>query len=324
MNNSDKYGISVTNGKLKLEKLDDKYNPILTLDLENCFDLQLDNEEIFYGTQHQQTIQNNLRAFNLSSGNYAELTRNIFDFMYRSSYEAPSDPTDFKINLPFEITREGENITISPKGDTSKKVDLTDFALSRPKVIFLQPFYNQGDLQKFLENKLNLKTKKMLAHQMLSACATVNKKGIIHCDIKPQNFFVNKDKDGNITCKLADFGLAQEKEGFQHTGGTLPYYSPELKGSTPQKEKCEKIDAWALGVTLFNLFHPQKEDPAWTKGDESKIIKALKNLTQDMVDTECQKLPQEIQPLIKSLLKVNPEERLSAETALENFSGILI
>jgi serine/threonine protein kinase len=324
MKNLDKYGISVTNGKLKLEKLDDKDNSILTLDLDNCFDLQLDNEEIFYGTQHQQTIQNNLRAFNLSPSNYAELTRNIFDFMYRSSYEAPSKPIDSKIDLPFEITKEDRNITISPKGDTSKKVDLTDFAISRPKVIFLQPFYNQGDLQKFLENKLNLKTKKMLAHQMLSACATVNKKGIIHCDIKPQNFFVNKDKDGNITCKLADFGLAQEKEGFQHTGGTLPYYSPELTGSTQQKEMCEKIDAWALGVTLFNLFHPQKEDPAWTKGYQSNIITALKNLTQDMVDIECQKLPQEIQPLIKSLLKVKPEKRLSAETAFENFSRILI
>lgn len=206
--------------------------------------------------------------------------------MDQQSYEALPGTKTLGIQLPFEIKKEDENITISTQGDATKKVDLTDFAKSKPKVIFLQPFYNQGDLKIFLENKLNLKTKKMLAHQMLSACANVNKKGIIHCDIKPENFFVSKDKDGNITCKLADFGIAEKKDEFKHSGGTLAYLSPELaKEPTPAElsEKCEKIDAWALGVTLFNLFHPQKEDPAWTKGiqgDISKIVDSLKKLNQ--------------------------------------------
>jgi serine/threonine protein kinase len=174
-------------------------------------------------------------------------------------------------------------------------------------------------------NNPNFKTKKMLAYQMLSACKTVNEQNLIHRDIKTENFFVNKDKDGNITSKLADFGLAKTKGDIDSRGGTPYIYSPEYASAertTIKNLDHEKIDAWALGVALFTLFHPNKQYPNWTNSSASSQNDVIKNLNQDLVDRQCQALPPEIQPLVKDLLQVDPQNRLSAKMALEKYRNI--
>jgi serine/threonine protein kinase len=229
------------------------------------------------------------------------------------------------------IKRTGENFKFStPQNNIvkctydGKDVYLQDCQKGL-RLLFLQPFYNQGDLKKYLlKSNPNLKTKKNLAHQMLSACTTVNQANVIHRDIKPENFFLNKNKEGKLEVFLADFGEAVEQtdsENKRLSKGTPQYFSPEYARSKDLEQITNhKLDAWALGVTLFELFSPNKKEPFWVPGNNQRLISSL---TQKQVDDECKKLPREIQPLIKELLQVDPEKRLSAQEALQKYGNTL-
>jgi serine/threonine protein kinase len=54
----------------------------------------------------------------------------------------------------------------------------------------------------------------------------------MHCDVKPDNFFVNFDADGNSeVVKIADFGLSSKlKDGHKKkgVGGTRSFSAPEV------------------------------------------------------------------------------------------------
>ena len=81
-----------------------------------------------------------------------------------------------------------------------------------------------------------------------------NIKGIIHRDIKAENFVLQIDNYNNIKIKLIDFGLAIEKpsngEKLYEIIGTRKYQSPEMICGYGYNEK---VDEWACGVVMFSM-----------------------------------------------------------------------
>ena len=97
---------------------------------------------------------------------------------------------------------------------------------------------------------------------ILLALYTLNKKGIVHRDIKSENILLKTEKinDKNVTvAKLSDLGLGRQIEGVSGaytTCGTAYYVSPEIAAG--EKKYSYNADIWSLGIVLYELITKNK------------------------------------------------------------------
>jgi serine/threonine-protein kinase len=100
--------------------------------------------------------------------------------------------------------------------------------------------------------------------ELCSALAEAHAQGIVHRDLKPENIFLSHTRDGRVTVKVLDFGVAKmllpdKREAnesdpvFTAMGtllGTPEYLSPEMcRGEVVGPQ----ADIYACGVLLFAL-----------------------------------------------------------------------
>lgn len=104
-------------------------------------------------------------------------------------------------------------------------------------------------------------------HQMVQSIRFCHKNGVIHRDIKLENFLLKTTKKGEIKVNLCDFGLACIYDALDPPNdqcGSLVSVAPEiLSGEQPY---CPKVDCWSLGVALYELL--STDTPFHHKDDE--------------------------------------------------------
>jgi len=85
----------------------------------------------------------------------------------------------------------------------------------------------------------------------VDAVAYLHSNGIIHCDIKPDNFVLAQD--GNI--KLTDFGFSVRDNERNLSGGSPVYMSPEHLAAwrTGSDDFDHRCDIYSLGVMLYEI-----------------------------------------------------------------------
>ncbi len=95
---------------------------------------------------------------------------------------------------------------------------------------------------------LSIKTVVDYVKQIADALQYAHNKGIIHCDVKPENLLLDEQQ----TVMLSDFGLAlfaprPELLSTREMHGTLPYAAPEQLRGKP----CFASDQYSLGVIAY-------------------------------------------------------------------------
>ena len=159
---------------------------------------------------------------------------------------------------------------------------------------------------------VNYLEKKEIVVSIAKALKTLNEKGVMHRDIKPQNIFIkNIDNKNNRIIKLGDFGCAIKiNENDLDSIGTVLYNAPEI---VKDLEYDEKVDLWSLGVTLFELYFG-----VLPYGYDANI-NAMKNAMYNEKNFIFQKTFKKDQKpkipsldiLFKRLLTINPEKRMT-------------
>ena len=132
-------------------------------------------------------------------------------------------------------------------------VQVYNTAITNSTKYIIMEYVEGITLKKHIDHRGALPEREVLyyATQILSALEYIHSKGIVHCDIKPQNIILLQ----NGSIKVADFGIARldamldrSKEKSDTALGTVYYVSPEqAQGKAPRAES----DLYSLGVMLY-------------------------------------------------------------------------
>ncbi|XP_051909361.1 hormonally up-regulated neu tumor-associated kinase isoform X2 [Hippocampus zosterae] len=173
-----------------------------------------------------------------------------------------------------------------------------------------------GDLMERICDRKRLPEKEVrrYARQILSAVAHLHQRGVVHRDLKIENFLL--DEHNNI--KIVDFGLSNTllrseslpPELLSTQCGSPAYAAPELLA---HRKYGPKVDAWSVGVSVFAMLTgtlPFTVEPF-----------DLQNLHHKMVAGDIAHMPGDISTgavtFVLSLLEPDPDKRPSIRAAME-------
>lgn len=141
-----------------------------------------------------------------------------------------------------------------------------------------------------MRRRISTATASSFIEQMLSAVAHAHTVGIIHCDIKPDNFIVFP----NGQLKLTDFGFSKiaQRTRAASGSGTVGYIAPEQAAGRPMLQS----DVFSLGLVIYELL--TGELPGWPYSWPPKGIQRLR-----------QKLDARLIDWLRKSLELRPEKR---------------
>ncbi|CAD8207974.1 unnamed protein product [Paramecium pentaurelia] len=159
----------------------------------------------------------------------------------------------------------------------------------------VQEFVAGTPLSETLKQKLPSEQIKTIMIGLLNTISYLQSQKIVHRDIKPENIIIQKDN----SIKVIDFGFAANLKfgSVSSVCGTPGYYAPEV---LRQKESSYNSDMFSVGVVLFNLITNQP------------MLKSKMYNAQQFVADE------EAADLLKKMLEVDPNKRITATQALEH------
>ncbi|CAD8194964.1 unnamed protein product [Paramecium octaurelia] len=156
----------------------------------------------------------------------------------------------------------------------------------------------------------------LLFLQIVQAVKEFHRFGIFHRNLKPINFVVCEDANNSIKVKLLDFGLIQfitdDDQNKLLQQGQIEYLAPEIL-------VCEyydkSVDVWSLGVIWFQML----TGIVLFKSNKKQLTQELIN---QQIEENGNQINGNIQNLIKKMLVINSQERISLELLVSQLQEI--
>ena len=241
-----------------------------------------------------------------------------------------------------DISYESFNIEMLKQGGGNEYVIKT---LSPPVVdnnimAIVLPFYDT-DLRKiiFSEQTLTDNHIKCILVHILIGLNHIHKKNIIHADLKPANILIQANP---LKCIIADLGIAQhiDANGLDIHICSRWYRPPEVILKQPYSYS---VDIWSFGCILYELitgnilfkgdqcgdlscYEELSRKPYNVKGgmfdlieENVKTMRAEKKLA---IEIRIRNYDTKLLDLFQQCMKINKDERITAENALKHPSLI--
>ena len=185
--------------------------------------------------------------------------------------------------------------------------------------ISMREYYNKNIKRKNNFNHLE-KEIKYFFYQIFDCMNYLHKNHIAHRDIKLENILI--EKNNNI--KIIDFGFGMNNTDYNYRTnnnninfyklenffcGTPNYMPPEI--ICKKRYIGEKADLWSLGILFYKMV---MGDFPFKGKDEKELFKNVKTGKFKLKEG----LNENIVKIIKGLIVVNPDKRISCSEVLEN------
>lgn len=210
--------------------------------------------------------------------------------------------------------------------------------LHHPRIVQLKGFYEDdefyyllmefvsgGDLMDFVaaHGSVGEEAGREITKQILEAVNYIHGKGISHRDLKPDNILI--EQDDPVLIKITDFGLAkvQGNGTFMKTFcGTLAYVAPEVIGGKAASDETGEVheysslvDMWSIGCLVYVILTGHLP---FSGSTQEQLYKQISRGSYHEGPLKDFRISDEARDFIDSLLQVNPNNRPTAEKALDH------
>ncbi|KAK8969665.1 Calcium-dependent protein kinase 28 [Platanthera guangdongensis] len=153
----------------------------------------------------------------------------------------------------------------------------------------------------------------IVVRQMLKVAAECHLHGLVHRDMKPENFLLKSTKEDS-PLKATDFGLSdfiKPGKRFPDIVGSAYYVAPEVLKRISGPES----DVWSIGVITYILLCGRR--PFWDKTEDGIFKEVLKS-KPDFKRKPWPNLSASAKDFVQKLLVKDPRARLTAAQALSH------
>ncbi|RDX96955.1 Calcium-dependent protein kinase 16, partial [Mucuna pruriens] len=153
----------------------------------------------------------------------------------------------------------------------------------------------------------------VVVRQMLKVAAECHLHGLVHRDMKPENFLFKSTREDS-PLKATDFGLSdfiKPGKRFHDIVGSAYYVAPEVL----KRKSGPESDVWSIGVITYILLCGRR--PFWDKTEDGIFKEVLRN-KPDFRRKPWPTVSHAAKDFVKKLLVKDPRARYTAAQALSH------
>ncbi|KAJ0966954.1 hypothetical protein J5N97_023871 [Dioscorea zingiberensis] len=163
------------------------------------------------------------------------------------------------------------------------------------------------------DSRYSEKDAAIVVRQMLKVAAECHLHGLVHRDMKPENFLFKSTKEDS-PLKATDFGLSdfiKPGKKFHDIVGSAYYVAPEVL----KRKSGPESDVWSIGVITYILLCGRR--PFWDRTEDGIFKEVLKN-KPDFRRKPWPSISDSAKDFVQKLLVKDPRTRLTAAQALSH------